>query len=557
MTNKSAAPVQAVRQRAEEQYRLNEATDSQTPSPEETEHLLHELRVHQIELEMQNEELRRSQEDLDASKSKYFDLYELAPVCYLTISEQGLIMEANLAAATMFGVEQKYLLKKSMSEIIFPEDQDDYYFLNRRLIETGEMQDCQIRLKRADGKPLWVRLQAAPAQGGECRLIINDINMGKQAEAALAVNEHFKQAIIDSLPANIAVIDQNGLITATNKPWLNFGHGNDITDERCIAVGADYLASCRKAAALDDSDSETANSALLGITSVLEGRETSFVMHYPCHSPDEKRWFQMSVVRPETGFEGAVISHIDISTLKLLEENRRSYISHLVDVVEQERLRTARELHDDLGQRLTVLSFGISHLKQTHQERMDASQILPDLQSGIDGMMESLRRICAKLRPALLDELGLSAALQWLSRDFTHRSGIPCSFTFDGECCDSNVECCDSNVECCYSNVECAMTVFRIIQESLNNIIKHAAASKAGVSLCRVNGSMVVEINDDGCGFMTGKDPASRSFGIIGMRERAHALGATFEITSKNKGTNVTLIIPCKWQEGRDALSHS
>ncbi len=268
-------------------------------------------------------------------------------------------------------------------------------------------------------------------------------------------------------------------------------------------------------------------------------------MDYPCNSPDEKRWFQMTVVRPEEAFEGAVISHINISPLKQLEEDRRSYISHLVEVIEQERFRTARELHADRGHRLTVLSFAISRLKQTHQDEKDGSHILPDMQADVDGMMASLRRICTDLRPALLDELGLTAALKWVVKDFTHRSGVPCCITFDGECCNSNME--------------CAMTIFRVIQESLNNIIKHAGASSAAISLRRSGGTVSVEISDDGCGIKPSPSRPSvdRSFGIIGMRERAHSLGATFEITGNNgKGTSVKLVIPCKGQEGTDALSH-
>jgi signal transduction histidine kinase len=101
------------------------------------------------------------------------------------------------------------------------------------------------------------------------------------------------------------------------------------------------------------------------------------------------------------------------------------------------------------------------------------------------------------------------------------------------------------------------MTIFRIVQESQNNTIKHAAASRADFSLYRKDGFVYVEFIDDGVGFTTQKSSGDRSFGIIGMRERAKALGATFEIVSnKGKGTSVKLVIPCKRQEGTDALSH-
>ena len=106
-------------------------------SPEETRRALHELQVHQIELEMQNEELRRTQEELEASRARYFDLYDLAPVGYFTLSEQGLILEANLTAARLLGVARGALVKQPLSRFILPEDQDIYYLHRKELLETG------------------------------------------------------------------------------------------------------------------------------------------------------------------------------------------------------------------------------------------------------------------------------------------------------------------------------------------------------------------------------------------------------------------------------------
>ena len=561
MPNSPEETARELRQQAEKTIHLDSMMESKPLSLDEAQKLVHELRVHQIELEVQNEELRRTQYELEVSRSRYFDLYDLAPVGYLTLNAQGLVVETNLTAATLLGIERRNLLNKPLSKYIVPKDQDDYYRHRKRIVEPGVVMAWEMNMLRSDGTSFWAHLQAIPASDGECRVALTDITERKQLETALqnsnnqlhtmvdertsqlseslarlTSSEHFKQTIINSIPANIAVIDKNGLIIATNKPWLQFGHGNNIADETSIVVGADYLAPCRTAPLPDDPGNGTGSSALQGITAVLEGRETSFVMDYPCHSPTEKRWYQMSVIRPEAGFEGAVISHIDISRLKQFEDDRRSYILHLVEAIEQERLRTARELHDDLGQRLTVHSFAISRLKQNMHDKKEDPQIVFEMQAGVDSMMESLRRICTNLRPALLDELGLSAALKWVSKDCTHQSGIPCNIKFNGECCTGNPE--------------CAMTIFRIVQESISNIIKHADASRADISFCRINGIVSVEISDDGCGIKPNKRSLSGSFGMIGMRERAHALGATFEIISKkDKGTTVKLVIPCKYHE--------
>jgi PAS domain-containing protein len=131
------AALSDLRRLAEEKARLNEAQPPKTLSPEEAGRLIHELQVHQIELEMQNEELRRAQGELEASRARYFDLYDLAPVGYFTLSEQGLILEANLAGAGLLGVGRSTLVKQPLSRFIFHEDQDIYYLHCKRLLETG------------------------------------------------------------------------------------------------------------------------------------------------------------------------------------------------------------------------------------------------------------------------------------------------------------------------------------------------------------------------------------------------------------------------------------
>jgi PAS domain-containing protein len=122
----------AERRRQAEEIARKEAVqtseDLESRSPEGIRQTLHELRVHQIELEMQNEELRRAQAELEAARARYFDLYDLAPVGYCTLSEQGLILETNLTAATLLGVARGALVQQPISRFIFPEDQDLYRF---------------------------------------------------------------------------------------------------------------------------------------------------------------------------------------------------------------------------------------------------------------------------------------------------------------------------------------------------------------------------------------------------------------------------------------------
>lgn len=158
-------------------------------SPEETGQIIHELQVHQIELELQNEELRRVQLELDATRTRYFDLYELAPVGYCTISSKGQILEANLTAATLLEADKSLLAKKPLTAFIAPDDQTTCYLKLKKLFDTGQPQSFELRTARKDGAAFWLQLTANLTQGpgGEpvCRLTLNDISRLKQAEDEL------------------------------------------------------------------------------------------------------------------------------------------------------------------------------------------------------------------------------------------------------------------------------------------------------------------------------------------------------------------------------------
>ena len=198
MKNQDNLPDAAVelRRRAEEIFRGNAARspeDLKDLSPEETRRVLHELRVHQIELEMQNEELREAQVELDVSWSRYFDLYDLAPVGYFTVSEQGLILEANLTVCGLLGLLRNALVARPVSHLILKEDQDIYYQHRKQLFETGEPQSCELRMVKPDGTVFWAQLAATAVKdsGGAslCRIVMSDITGRKKADDALNESE--------------------------------------------------------------------------------------------------------------------------------------------------------------------------------------------------------------------------------------------------------------------------------------------------------------------------------------------------------------------------------
>ncbi len=158
-------------------------------SPAALRQALHELQVHQVELELQNDELRRTQVELDAERARYFDLYDLAPIGYCTVSEHGLILEANFTAASLLGRARSELVHEPISRYIVRADQDTYYLCRKHLVETGEPQACELRMLPAGGVPFWAHLSAAatPDARGQpvYRLMLEDISAPKKMELAL------------------------------------------------------------------------------------------------------------------------------------------------------------------------------------------------------------------------------------------------------------------------------------------------------------------------------------------------------------------------------------
>ena len=203
-------------------------------SHNETRRMFHELQVHQIELEMQNEELLRTQAELEDARERYFDLYDLAPVGYCTISEQGLFLEANLAAATLLGMPRGSLVKEPVSRFIHKEEQDIYYLRRKQLFETGEPQECELRMVKMDGTAFWAHLAAIVAQDGDgapvCRVVTRDITERKHAETALQESEARYRSLFEGAAEGILVAEvETGRFLRANPAFcrmLGYSHGD-------------------------------------------------------------------------------------------------------------------------------------------------------------------------------------------------------------------------------------------------------------------------------------------------------------------------------------------
>jgi PAS domain S-box-containing protein len=188
-----------------------ETEEVEALSPEAIRKVVHELRVHQVELETQNEDLRQTREELDLSRQRYFDLYDLAPVGYCTVSEKGLVLEANLTAATLLGKVRSTLVKQPFSRFIHHEDADNFYHYLRRLFNTGRPDGVELRMRR-DGSDssFWARLEATVAEDGDgpalARVVMSDVSERRRHEEALRESEANFRALAENSTAATFIV---------------------------------------------------------------------------------------------------------------------------------------------------------------------------------------------------------------------------------------------------------------------------------------------------------------------------------------------------------------
>jgi len=237
--------------------------------------------------------------------------------------------------------------------------------------------------------------------------------------------------------------------------------------------------------------------------------------------------------------------------LRQSREDLRQLSANLQRVSEEEKARIAHELHDDLGQSLTALKLDLSLIERTlAHEACDASETCETYASNgdvrerlramahlIDSTVASVRRIAANQRPAMLDDLGLVAAIDWLCDEFSVRYGIRMDRHFDA----ARIEFSD----------HAATAIFRIVQEALTNVAKHAHATLVSLALHATDDDCTLQIADDGCGkpyVAHAPDPnvphAAKHFGLLGMRERVHMLGGTISAGTPGKGFSITITFP-------------
>ena len=225
-----------------------------------------------------------------------------------------------------------------------------------------------------------------------------------------------------------------------------------------------------------------------------------------------------------------------------LEESREQ-LQRLTDGLllarEEERTAIAREIHDTLGQALTALKMDVAWVgRRLPHDAAPTAAKLAVMMALIDDLVITVRRIATDLRPGVLDDLGLAAAVEWQAKEFEHRTGIHCAL-----CAKVDDRALDPLV---------STAVFRIFQESLTNVARHSRASRVAVTLERLESDLVFEMRDDGIGIAAGDASSARSVGLVGMRERAQLVGGGFAISgASGAGTTVRVRVP--WRHKAEA----
>ncbi len=230
---------------------------------------------------------------------------------------------------------------------------------------------------------------------------------------------------------------------------------------------------------------------------------------------------------------------IDITKRKLIEEELhlsqetlRRLNTHIESIREDERTRISREIHDELGQKLTVLKIDLVWIqdKLVDKDRIIVEKI-EDMIGMLDNTIQTVKKISTDLRPGLLDDLGLVAAIDWQSKEFEKHTGTSCTL--------------NTELEELFLDTKRATALFRIFQETLTNVARHAKATRVQVYLEKTNHQVTLRVMDNGIGISTEKIEASNSYGLIGMRERVHQLDGQINIEgSVDKGTRISVAIP-------------
>jgi PAS domain S-box-containing protein len=533
---------------AAEASKASKASKAERPRPElESARLLHELQVHQVELEMQNAELSQARDELERSLERYTDLYDLAPVGYLTLDRAGVIVAANLTGAGLLGIERSLLVGRQFAQFVAAPDRSRCSGFLAAVFSGCGKEVCEVALQNQGEAPLLVQIEASCELSGECHVALIDITRRRNSEDALRVIQERESR---SLEAQLLLSEERFSLFMENLPGVAFI--KDLKGRYIFCNKGCQVAFAQSGAReiLNRTDAELWPAEIAAgyqenDRQVLDKRGAlQFVQPYFQRGNSKKLWMIVSKfpILDQNGVPELLCGiGIDISEKKDAEDALREHQEQLFALTvelslaeERERRRIAGELHDQIGQTLAFAKIKLDVLHHALDSTGHARSI-SEIRRAIETSIQEVRTLTFQISPPLLYELGFDAALDWLCEWALDTHGLEVQFQDEWEP--------EELAE------EVRSTLFQAVRELLINIAKHARVARASLSVRRSGSSLILQISDQGAGFdlarLAEKRGPGSGFGLFNIRQRIRYLGGEVQVASEpGRGTTVTLSVP-------------
>jgi len=480
-----------------------------------------------------------TQAALRSAQARVGGIVEAAMDAIISVDEEQRIVLFNRAAERVFRWPRAAILGQPL-DVLIPERHRPAHrgHIERfgRTATTSRGMGSQTVLYglRADGEEFPIEASISQHDEGGRKLftvILRDVAERVQAERLLARSEARLRGILDSAMDAIITIDSRQHIVLFNRAAEDvFGCPRDQAIGAPLAWFIPERFRHAHAGLVAKFGGTGASSRRMGAQRIVVGLRRSGE-EFPIdasisHIVEEGEHFYTVILRDVTERTRAE------RELRESKEEIRNLALTASSVREQEKSRIARELHDELGQALTALKIDVGWLRGNLGDAREAVLAkLGAMQVLLDGTVAAARRISSDLRPLMLDDLGLVAACEWLAHNFQQRTGVACELVLGS----GELDLADPY----------ATAVFRVLQESLTNIAKHAEATQVEATLERGEGTVILTVRDNGRGFRTSEPRKEGSYGLVGLRERAFLLGGDIRIESEpGKGTYVEMRMP-------------
>ena len=481
-------------------------------------------------------ERSRIQQQLFKSEERYRMLIEQASDGIFMCNEKGDFTSVNTSMSLMTGYAREELLRMKVEQVFY-KNSLDRSLSNTSDMSVGESIIAEREIRKNDGQSCHVEVSYKFMIKDSFQGIVRDVTFRRAAEEALRISESKYRILFDKNPLPMFILDtnsQNFLDVNTSAQEFYGYEGQEFLSKNLF----DLMEDPQNKIVLKDFGSLIRHIQKGGVYNHFKKDGTKVIMATIIHDiVYEGKSAKLIVAADETEKIKAQES------LKHSHESLRQLATHLEGIREAERTHMAREIHDELGQQLTGLKMDISWLSKRLQ--IEDEQINGKMKSIIgliDKTVVTVRRLATELRPSILDDLGLLPALEWQSDEFEKRTEIKSTF----KSTDPAMEVADNLI---------ATNIFRIYQESLTNVLRHSQATEVHTILTASSDSLELEITDNGRGF----DPASignkKTLGLLGMKERVHLMGGSYNIYSKpSQGTIIKVIVPFPQEEIIDSI---